>query len=253
MDKDRSMLDPRTVFFFVVLVSSFSIVFRDPERLSFLFAVSFLTAILMKIGFRELFIKLRRLWYIIIVVALLQGIFNPRGEVWFEIGSFAILTSGGVSVGLAVLLRLATLLIGGSMLARYPNRIMVQAMIQLKLPYELAYMVSIGIRFIPIFSQSLKDSLTAIQLRGVDFDSISFQKRMQVYTYLLMPTIASGINSASQLSIAMELRGFRAMDKRSSFFTLHMEKRDYVFLLYTFLLLVGIMYLAIFLENYSWF
>lgn len=227
---DRPMLDPRAVFALVIYLSSAAVIFRQAWQLLPVTVVALAAAGLMRVKFYQLFYKLRRLWYMIVVVAFLQGIFNPSGTVYFQLGAVTLLTSGGILTGLAVLERMAILIIGGSMLSRYASRVLVQAMIQMKIPCELAYMVSIGIRFIPLMSQSLKDSITAIQLRGVDFDKLSFKKRMKVYAYLLLPTIATGINNAHQLSIAMELRGFRAYDRRTSFFVLRFTPGDYLFL-----------------------
>lgn len=235
----RKMVDPRVAFAFVLYLTSSVIILREAHRIAPIFLLALVCAVVMRIGFKQLFFKLRRLWYVIIFVAVLQGIFNPSGDIWLQIGRVSILTSGGVSTGLAVLMRLATIIVGGSILSRYANRVLIQAMIQLHLPFEFAYMVSVGLRFIPLSVQAFKDSLTAIQLRGIDFDKLAFKQRMKVYVYLLMPTIAAGLNDAHELAMAMELRGFRAHDKRTSYFLLHMQQRDWVALAAVVLLAVA--------------
>jgi energy-coupling factor transport system permease protein len=230
MKKQAAFLDPRVVFAFVVFVSSFSIIFRTPEKMLPVFLCALCVMLCMKINLAQLFIKLRRLWYVIFFVALLQGVFNPSGTILVRAGGITLVTAGGIRIALAVLMRLSMLIMGGAMLARYRNRVLIQAMLQLNLPAEVAYMVSIGIRFIPLIAETLRDSLTAIALRGVDFSTLKFSKRLKVYTYILMPSIAQTINTARQTAAAMELRGFRAFEKRTSFFTLKMKTQDWCFL-----------------------
>jgi len=159
--------------------------------------------------------RLAGLWITLVSVTALQALFS--GDV---------LT--GLLTGAAVLERLVILMLGGTMLAAYPGHALVQAMIQLRLPYQLAYMVSVGLRFVPQFSESFRDSLVAMQLRGVDFRQLKMKARLKIYTYLLMPTIAAGVQRAQKLSMAMELRGFGAHEQRGSYAPLVMRTKDWL-------------------------
>jgi energy-coupling factor transport system permease protein len=159
--------------------------------------------------------QLAGLWITLVSVTLLQALFS--GDILH-----------GLLVGAAVLECLVILMLGGAMLAAYPGHALVQGMLQLRLPYQLAYMVSIGLRFVPQFSESFRDSLTAMQLRGVDLRRLKFRARLKIYTYLLMPTIAMGVSRARKLAMAMELRGFGAYEKRSSYAPLAMQTKDWL-------------------------
>ena len=207
--------DPRVIFLFVLLLSSGSVILRDALALTPVLLAAMVAAIWARAPVGTLLRRLGGLWAMLAAAALLQG---------FASGSLMT----GLLTGAAVLQRMAVLMLSGAMLAAYPGHTLVQAMLQLRLPYQLAYMLSIGLRFLPQFRESFRDSLTAMQLRGVEFRHMKPRTRFKIYTYLLMPTIAAGVHSARALAMAMELRGFGAHDTRGVYAPLRMRGRDWL-------------------------
>jgi len=205
------------MFLFIFLLSSFAVVFREALPLLPVLGSAIVTAIAAKAPVGRLLRRLRGLWVMLLSVTLLQALFS--GDILH-----------GLLIGAAVLQRLIVLMLGGALLARYPGHMLVQAMQQMGIPYQLAYMVSVGLRFLPQFSESYRDSLIAMQLRGVDFRRMKIKMRLKIYMYLLMPTIASGLNSARKLAMAMELRGFGSYPRRSAYAPLRMRRRDWLLL-----------------------
>jgi len=170
----------------------------------------------------------------------LQSLFAPSGTVLFELWGISMLTAGGITKGLTVLFRLVLFIISAAMFALYSPRALIQGMAQIKLPYEIAYMASIGVRFIPKMGEELKDSLTALQLRGIVIEELKLKKRLRLYAYLLLPVVAASLQNARELAMSMEMRAFRAMKERTSYYTLSFKRRD------IFLLSI-ILFLAIFI------
>jgi len=211
----RFALDPRMVFLFVFLLSTASVVLREALLLAPVLLSAMVAALCAKAPVGRVLRRLAGLWVTLVFVTGLQAL--SSGDIL-----------RGLLAGAAVLERLVILMLGGAMLAAYPGHALVQGMLQLRLPYQLAYMVSIGLRFVPQFSESFRDSLTAMQLRGVDLRRLKMKTRMKIYTYLLMPTVAMGVARAQRLAMAMELRGFGALEKRSSYAPLVMNKRDWL-------------------------
>jgi energy-coupling factor transport system permease protein len=193
---------------------------------------------LLRVDLPRVFQRLKRLWQVIIFIALLQSIFSPSGQVWLQIGRIALLTSGGVVKGLVVLGRLAILILGGSLFTIYSMREMIQGMIQMRMPYLIAYMISVGIRFVPLMGEELRDSLTALELRGIVIKKLKLGKRFRVYTYRLLPIVAGSLHNARALTMSMEMRGLGAYPERTSYFTLSLARGDYVLLAAAFLLTV---------------
>jgi energy-coupling factor transport system permease protein len=88
-------------------------------------------------------------------------------------------------------------------------------------------MVCVGIHFIPLLTQEMQDSLTAVQLRGIDLKNIPVRRRVKVYTYIFLPAAGSAVIKAQDLAASMELRGFRAYPTRTSLIVLRMNAADY--------------------------
>jgi len=208
-------IDPRVTFLFVFLLSTASVILRGALELTPVLLSAMIAAVCVHAPVGRVLRRLAGLWITLGSVTALQALFS--GDILH-----------GLRTGAAVLERLVILMLGGTMLAAYPGHALVQGMLQLRLPYQLAYMVSIGLRFVPQFSESFRDSLTAMQLRGVDLRRLKVKTRMKIYTYLLMPTIAMGVARAKKLAMAMELRGFGAYEKRSSYAPLAMRTGDWL-------------------------
>ena len=208
-------LDPRVTFLFVFLLSTASVVLREPLPMLPVLLSAIAAAAIAKAPVGQVLRRLRGLLVMIVSVTLLQALFSAD-----------LLT--GLLAGATVLQRLVILMLGGALLARYPGHVLVQAMLQLRMPYQLAYMVSIGLRFVPQFGESYRDSLNAMQLRGVEFRKLKFRARLKIYTWLLLPTVAAGVHSARRLAMAMELRGFGARERRTSYASLALRRRDWL-------------------------
>jgi len=158
---------------------------------------------------------------------VIQSIFSPSGKVLLQWGNFEIITAGGILKGLRFLTLMTIIIIAANIMITVNNREMIQGLIQLKIPYELAFMVSIAIRFLPMFADEIKQILIAIQLRGIEINKISLFKKVKILLYIFLPLIAGMILKAQRLSMAMETRAFRAYSERTSFFVLEMKKNDY--------------------------
>jgi len=226
--------DPRVTILFVLLLSTFSVIFRNPLHMLPLFTSAFIAVLLSRAPLFKLLRRLRGVWVMLIFVTLLQTL---AAQDWLA----------GLMIAATVLQRLVILLLGGALLASYAGHVLVQALLQLRMPYQLAFMLSIGLRFVPLFGESFRDSLNAMQLRGVDFRKLKLRTRMKIYTWLLLPTIASGVQQARKLAMAMELRGFGAHDTRTAYAPLHMRWFDCLALAGVVLWAAGIILWRIFL------
>ena len=242
--------DPRVIFALVFMMSGYAVIIREDVLAVFaLMVLTFFFAFLMDVGLGRLFGRLKRLLQIMLFVTVLRSFFTQTGIVLISVGDFPLITTGGIAAGLLVAFRLIIFIVGASMFTVYPVRALIQAMVQMKLPYEIAYMVSIGVRFVPQLAEQFRDSLTALQLRGVVVKELKLQKRLSLYTYLLLPAIVSGMQQAKELSMSMEMRAFRAMSVRTSYFRLNLTTKDILLLLGVLILTAAIGY-AVFRFNF---
>lgn len=231
----KSNLDPR-ILMGIVAVSSMAAVIAQSlvPALAFTFTI-FLFATIYGADIAGVFKKCRRLWQVVIFASLMQSIFAPSGQAVLHIGSVALLTTGGIEKGIVVLLRLASLMCGAALLLTCGQERLSEGMIRLGIPYEFVYMVLIGLRFLPVLREEMQDSLNAIQLRGVDLKNIPLSKKTKVYSYLLFPVVSASIIRAQELSVSMEMRGFRAFHTRTSMIDIKTTPFDWVvFTLFVF-------------------
>ncbi|MCL2236420.1 MAG: energy-coupling factor transporter transmembrane protein EcfT [Defluviitaleaceae bacterium] len=242
--------DPRVIFLLVMTFSTFGLLIReDVVAMAGLFVIVLVFAGLLGVQLRRIFGRIKRLMQILLLVTLLRSFFTPSGIVLFAIADVPILTTGGIAMGVLVALRLIIFIIGAAMLTVYPARALIQAMVQMKMPYEMAYMVSIGLRFVPQFAQEMQDSLIALQLRGVEIKKLKLRKRLSLYSYLLLPTLVSSLQQAKELAMSMEMRGFRALPSRTSYFSLSIKAKDYAMMVWVLALATAISF-TIFNNNF---
>jgi energy-coupling factor transport system permease protein len=221
-------LDPRTKLIVVLCISTLGIVTKDINYLVVLLTLSILAAKLFKVDIMGSLKKVKRLLYMLAIIAIVQSIFSSGGEALLSIGSFTVLSTVGLEKALQFILRMMIIIFSATIITTSNSREIVQGFVQWGLPYDIAFMVVLGIRFLPLLTEEIKDSLTAIQLRGIEISNIPMKERISVYAYLFNPILVGAIIKAEKLSIAMEMRGFRAYDSRTSYLVLKMSKWDYL-------------------------
>jgi energy-coupling factor transport system permease protein len=172
--------------------------------------------------------KIKKIVVLFFAIIIIQSLFTSSGTNLIRMGSISILTTEGLRRGIEIILRMMIIILSAAIITTSTSREMIQGLVQWKIPYEIAFMTSVAIRFLPVMVQEMKDVLTAIQLRGVELKKIPVQKKYQIYSYILMPIVISSIIKAQRLSIAMETRGFRAYPYRTSYMILKMSLKDYI-------------------------
>lgn len=100
-------------------------------------------------------------------------------------------------------------------------------------PYELAFMVSMAVRFLPLFHEEAVNVLTAVQLRGVELKKIPWGRKTDLYRSLFFPLVYSTLVKARQMSAAMETRAFRVYPERTYMKRLKFCFADYGVILFS--------------------
>jgi len=232
----KRLPDPRVVIALVAVLSVYGVTAKSEKLLALLLVLSLTCAVAVGVPLGRLFGSLKRIWQASLAIALAHSLFAPVGETILSVGGIALLTTGGLVKGLMLIIRLALFIVGGAMISVYPQRTLIEAMVRLRLPYDAAYMVSVGLRFVPLIGEELRDSLIALQLRGVVIEELRMGRRLSLYSYLLLPSVASSLQNARELAMSMEMRAFRAMRERTSYHALSLDKRDTLLLCMVFVL-----------------
>jgi len=158
-----------------------------------------------------------------------QSIFTSAGESILYIRNLRILTTSGLISGISIVIRMSIIIFSALIIASSPIMKIIYGLIAMKLPYEIAFMLLIAIKFLPIFKEEFINSLVAVQLSGVNVEKVPIREKISIYSYILMPSIIKALDKARYISISMESRGFRAYESRSSYCKLQMKKIDYIF------------------------
>lgn len=233
--------DPRIMLLYAACLSTMGVLIGATWLLACVFAASLASLVALHAGIVNLVKRLRGFLIIIVFIALLQSVFTAQGQALISIGGVSVLTMGGLLMAADTLLRIGVVIASASIFTLTTSRMMIQGLIQLKVPYEIAFMASVALRFLPVFSEEFRDTVTAIQLRGVDFKSIPVKERVKLYGGILTPVVFKAADRAQKLSLAMELRAFRAYPKRTSRIILRFSARDYLLLAILPLLTAGIL------------
>ena len=92
--------------------------------------------------------------------------------------------------------------------------------------HEVAMMMSIALRFIPILLEETDKIMKAQQARGADFESGNIIQRAKAMIPILVPLFVSAFRRANDLAMAMEARCYRGGEGRTKMKPLRYESRD---------------------------
>lgn len=220
--------DPRTKLVMVLILSTFALIYNDFMILLAILLTSILIGFLVGSDLKAIVIRLKKFIYLLLVIAIVQSLFTKAGNPIISIGKFTLITDYGIKKSLEFILRISIIIVSAGILTTSTSRDIVQALIQMKIPYEIAFMVSIAIRFLPIFKEEMRDSIIAIQLRGIHLKESKIGDKVKIYKYIFLPIVINSTLKARELASAMEMKGFRAYSERTSFRLLKMERSDYI-------------------------
>ncbi|HED24662.1 MAG TPA: energy-coupling factor transporter transmembrane protein EcfT [Firmicutes bacterium] len=237
-------LDVRTRLFIAAIFSILAITYQDPVILGALLIILFPTLIILKTPLDKLY-DLRKLFYLYLILIIIQSLFVRSGEPLLKAGAIYLLTTDGLIYGLAVVMRFIILAGAGLILVTCDTAKLLLAMTRMKIPYEIVFMIQLGIRFIPILIGELSSTFSAIQLRGADLRRVYKRKVLKVYLEIFTPLVFGILQKAEQLSILLELRGFRRYPERTFYQTIVMRKTDYAVIVLTAAAAVIFIYLAL--------
>ena len=94
--------------------------------------------------------------------------------------------------------------------------------------HEVAMMMSIALRFIPILLEETDKIMKAQIARGADLENGNIIQRAKNMIPILVPLFVSAFRRANDLAMAMEARCYRGGEGRTKMKPLQYQKRDYI-------------------------
>jgi len=171
---------------------------------------------------------------ILILFTVFLNLFLTEGTPVFE-WTFISITQEGIRIASFMAVRLILLIMGSSLLTltTSPNQLtyglekLFSPMKKIKVPVEeIALMMSIALRFIPILIEETDKIMKAQQARGASFDEGNIFKRAKALIPVLIPLFISAFRRANELAMAMEARCYACGTKKTKMKPLKYKLRD---------------------------
>lgn len=228
-------LDPRTKFLgtLVFIVSVFVFHTFPGYAVATVFLLGMI--LLSRVPFKFIFKGLKAIFILLLFTVFFNIILTP-GEVLWKWGILKITKEGLILAG-RMAIRLIYLVIGSSImtLTTTPNQLtdgmerLLRPLNKLHVPvHEIAMMMSIALRFIPILLEETDKIMKAQIARGADFESGNLIQKAKNMVPLLVPLFISAFRRANDLAMAMEARCYHGGDDRTQMKPLVYASRDYI-------------------------
>ncbi|MGL4800374.1 MAG: energy-coupling factor transporter transmembrane component T family protein [Cellulosilyticaceae bacterium] len=189
---------------------------------------------------------------IILLFTVTLNIFFTQGEhILVEWGIFVI-SIEGILMAVEMGVRLVLLIVGSSILTLTTSPIQLTDGIESLLrpfkkigvpAHEIAMMMSISLRFIPILLEETDKIMKAQTARGADFESGNIIQRAKAMIPIMIPLFISAFRRAEDLAMAMEARCYKGGEGRTRMNELKYTDKDrYAFALGTLFVVLCIVF-----------
>lgn len=229
-------LDPRVKLLGTLLYIAAVFLFRGTIGLTLVTAATVILCVISGVPFRKYLKGVKAIWPLIAITAFFNLCFAVSDVYFWKWGILSI-TPIGIHKAVFYSLRLVLLVIGTSVmtLTTSPNKLTdgmeegLHPLTKAGLPiHEIAMMMSIALRFIPILGDEAEKIKKAQLARCADFQEGNLFARAKAMMPILIPLFVSSFQRASDLSLAMEARCYRGGAGRTKMYPLHHERRDYI-------------------------
>ena len=198
---------------------------------------------------------------ILLLFTVVMNLFLTRnGDTLVHFWIFTI-TEGGLRTSVFMAIRLMYL-VAGSSIMNTRSRVngltdgmekLLHPLNKLNVPvHEVAMMMSIALRFIPILLEETDKIMKAQQARGADFESGNIIQRAKAMVPILVPLFVSAFRRANDLAMAMESRCYHGGEGRTKMKPLRYKSRDRIAYILTLIYLVVIFVVGRFVPFKLW-
>mgnify|MGYP002517447625 CR=1 FL=1 len=228
-------LDPRTKLMATMIYILSLFIFRSLAGFAAVTLGLFLVILLSKVPISYMVKGLKAI-VVILLITVIFNLFLTPGETLVSFWKLRI-TEEGLRNAAFMTVRLIYLILGSSILTltTTPNNLtdaiekLLGPLKALKVPvHEIAMMMSIALRFIPILLEETDKIMKAQIARGADFESGNLIKKAKSLVPLLVPLFISAFRRANDLAMAMEARCYHGGEHRTKMKPLIYQKRDMI-------------------------
>lgn len=153
---------------------------------------------------------------VLFLLTFICQVFLTSGDPLWSWGGIVI-TRQGIHLGITTFLRLVILYLGSSLLTMTTSTLklstgleaLLSPLTYLRFPvHQLAMIIHISLRFVPTIMEETEVITRAQKSRGAQLDSGPLALRLRTVLAVLIPLLASSLQRATDLALAMESRGY---------------------------------------------
>ena len=239
-------MDPRGKLLATILFILFVFLANNPVSYVIVTIFSFVAVAATKLKPKIFWDGVKPLIWLILFTSFLQMFFTVGGTVYWQWTIFA-LSSYGITNAVFIFIRFTVIILISTVMTVTTKPLEIADAIEwllkplkiVRVPVDkIALVMSIALRFVPtLFDETLK-IMNAQRSRGADFNNGGLITRAKAITPLLVPLFINSLETAIDLSTAMESRGYRGDQGRTKFRVLRWSYLDLINLAYFILLLI---------------
>ena len=239
-------MDPRGKLLATILFILFVFLANNPVSYVIVTIFSFVAIAATKLKPKIFWDGVKPLIWLILFTSFLQLFFTVGGTVYWQWTIFA-LSSYGITNAVFIFIRFTVIILISTVMTVTTKPLEIADAIEwllkplkiVRVPVDkIALVMSIALRFVPtLFDETLK-IMNAQRSRGADFNNGGLITRAKAITPLLVPLFINSLETAIDLSTAMESRGYRGDQGRTKFRVLRWSYLDLINLAYFILLLI---------------
>jgi energy-coupling factor transport system permease protein len=206
------------------------------------------------VPFKTLVKSVKGILFLLVFMTLLN-LFLYDGETVLWAWKFITITKEAIYYTVFLAVRLFLLVLGSSLLTLTTTPVSLADGIEsllsplkvIRFPvHELALIMSIALRFIPILTDETQRIMNAQKARGADFESGNLIQRVKAVLPILIPLLISAFRRADELGDAMDARCYSGSKVRTKYKKLTFSWRDMLAAFFGAVLLAGVILLRIY-------
>ena len=217
-------------------------------------ALFLVVAIFSGVPFSALLRSVKAVLFLLLFMTVLNLFFYQGATIWWQ-WQFIVITKEAVYYTIFLAVRLFLLVLGSSLLTLTTTPVSLADGIEsllsplkaIRFPvHELALIMSIALRFIPILTDETGRIMNAQKARGADFETGGLAKRVKAIIPILIPLLISAFRRADELGDAMDARCYSGSKVRTKYKKLTFGWRDILAFLALVALLTGVILLRVY-------
>lgn len=246
--------DPRTKLLFLIVYIVAVFLAQNFYGLGACALVFAVIALVSGVPFKSLLRSVKAVLFLLLFTSLLTLFFYKGGTTLWQ-WKFIRIAKEGVYAAAFLSARLFLLVLSSSVLTLTTTPVdltsgiesLLSPLKKIKFPvHELALIMSIALRFIPILTEETSRIMNAQKARGADFESGKLTERIKAIVPILIPLIISAFRRADELGDAMDARCYSGSVNRTKYKKLCFTWRDLLAGIVVLALLAGIILLRMY-------